>query len=700
MAPAQIVFLVPQFSKPAWAEVVNSNILKDAIPSITRYFSPPPIRLVGFDHSGDHDETDGLPIGMVRIGMCKIFIERGGVMGPSHGYHYVKPSEKHCEIFLRSGNALVDSSEVDFFAYACLPYIPENIRTVYCDTGAILPVGYAIDRLRCAFGGPHIALRVVSFGSYEGLSKGFHFDDPKRSVILISASTSNDLKQRLLSHDPTIPVSNIVTLFYLGDSNDPRTICHLRHDHEYATGVYPVPSYSGVVNCPLCRSGSTPVALTHDQFLPEKLQVAEVILKREYEPRWLGTFMQHVCGTEIIRTNYRDPFGRTGSKDVFLDTEKAFGKDQLAKLPYYDRRLTWMTAQGFPAEACRILHLDDDGSRELALRVAEKVEAHGRSRPDVIALGEILEFPENHIREHGATVVVASAVVSGRSLLTASQVLRDIQPNRALVYLLGFARTQDDASFRDIKGNITHGERGDDYGFYLLDRLVLPIERWEAETAWDAESKLLRRILPFAEAGGEAERQITTRLDALEFSQKPEQKGLKDNLFWESSSGCHLRLRPGFTFCGQAGAEGKLNQAEVFCAIVGVLHHLRGLGGRSESLNHDIHVKRILSPRCFDRFNDGVVQAALLRAARPSELDFSVSTESSRLMRQILDYVLANSHRDAGEAAREFAIAIATERLRLRREDLVDVVKDHRSGNGDQVIAMIFNYTANSPQGY
>jgi hypothetical protein len=83
----------------------------------------------------------------------------------------------------------------------------------------------------------------------------------------------------------------------------------------------------------------------------------------------------------------------------------------------------------------------------------------------------------------------------------------------------------------------------------------------------------------------------------------------------------------------------------------------------------------LICPETFTRFNDGVIQAAFLRAAYPAELNYSVCQEMSHDMERLLLKWLHYSDQPAGAAAGEFLLAIAIGKLRLRREHLDTVLE-------------------------
>ena len=92
-----------------------------------------------------------------------------------------------------------------------------------------------------------------------------------------------------------------------------------------------------------------------------------------------------------------------------------------------------------------------------------------------------------------------------------------------------------------------------------------------------------------------------------------------------------------------------------------------------------------LDPANLGRFNDGVIQASLLRAARPTEIDYSANdtagTEAGRVVRRIV----GASSRPRGEAAGEILVALGSRRLRLRPEELEQVL--HPEGDHPPLVA-------------
>jgi hypothetical protein len=140
---------------------------------------------------------------------------------------------------------------------------------------------------------------------------------------------------------------------------------------------------------------------------------------------------------------------------------------------------------------------------------------------------------------------------------------------------------------------------------------------------------------------------------------------LLDDLFMPSITGAKLKLRPGFAFWDFEYASKGVSQGDVYTTVSLVLHALRRGGRGNRSLGQFDHVRRIISPRCFERFNDGVIQASLLRAAYPAELDYSISDALSEEMHEVLRTFFNQRDTEVGEASMEFLVALATHQLRL-----------------------------------
>ncbi len=230
---------------------------------------------------------------------------------------------------------------------------------------------------------------------------------------------------------------------------------------------------------------------------------------------------------------------------------------------------------------------------------------------------------------------------------------------------MGLCRCESKERFNEIRGNLVYGSKP--RGFWILDQVYLPEVGVRERDSWDEEVDFLMFLL---------EQETTTvpvfvqhRLTELENAMDNRVRGLSDNLFLKSCTEQNLVLRSGFAFLDFHFDTRKINQAETYFVVTCVLHHMR-CRGDSARLGQDGMLRTVLSPRCFDRFNDGAIQASILRAAKRIELDYSHSEKISGEMRTIIEVIFRNSSNEIGEAAREFALALAIGRLTLAPPDL------------------------------
>lgn len=668
-------------------QAIASEAFVNRLPSVTRHLHTPTVHCHFFDATGS-TSSDELVRAIQRLGMTYIFRHRNAMLEATSAHHYVKPSERHCNKFLRTGNALVDGAEIDFLAFCCLSKAPSRLRHIYCDTGAISPIAHAVVGIRKRLDQSEPWATIDSFGSYEGM-KHFQFREMSNSMVLLSASTSGGLARSLMETEPLVTHDRLATIFYLGEPmQHGAVVCDLGyHANLNPEGYEPLVSFPPH-ECQLCAQGSTAIPIAGDQFLPEGIRVDAVIIRAQDSPAWAGAFVKDVRGTEFVRLNYLVPHSTGATKDIFFDVQRLVEHPEMLNIGKFQTRFHRILDHGISKSVQRILHLNDAASGQMARCI--HIAANLGADVQVIALGDVEQQLDQHIHEDGLTVVVAGVVASGSSLLAASQVLRHIQKNSAINYMIGLARTPDKESLRELRGHVTYGEQADEHGFHLMERVYLPMFRAGRQTSWDRERVFLLQLIE-ATTDGETRALLEQRLSEIDAAASVETRGMVNQAFYRRLNGDPLVLRPGFAFLNFDYAAGEISQAEVYYLISATLHHLRQRAAGPHSLVQHGHVRKVISPRCFERFNDGVIQAALLRAASPPELDYSLSEQLSNEMERILDFVFTNSANESGEAAREFALALGMDQLRLMPESIARLKDEHSDGGGDPLLRAVWS---------
>ncbi|ELR67979.1 putative phage-related protein [Fulvivirga imtechensis AK7] len=159
-----------------------------------------------------------------------------------------------------------------------------------------------------------------------------------------------------------------------------------------------------------------------------------------------------------------------------------------------------------------------------------------------------------------------------------------------------------------------------------------------------------------------------------------------------------LSLRPNFAFF-DFKSDTTPSQADVYFIIASIVHFARFPESQLNSIKqyqdmkflrfHE-HVQSVFSPECFNRFNDGIIQAAILRIANPNELNYSVQDDLSYEMATVLKNLFKNDKDpDRCEAILEFLLAIATGKLRLKKKHK-DQFLNHVKDNFDNKKISIF----------
>ncbi|WP_156779103.1 hypothetical protein [Acidovorax sp. RAC01] len=126
-----------------------------------------------------------------------------------------------------------------------------------------------------------------------------------------------------------------------------------------------------------------------------------------------------------------------------------------------------------------------------------------------------------------------------------------------------------------------------------------------------------------------------------------------------------------------------VSQATVFTVVSNLLcvarSNNRELGARPGSpgevlsLAQSVYGHVLVDPITFLNYNDAILKASVLRAAKPSELMYEVDEIYSSQVTEIVLAELGGWHAGSGDALPEMLLAMATGKLRLREIDRLHV---------------------------
>jgi hypothetical protein len=613
-----------------------------------------------FDEFGNLADKAGraIPVSTANnvrsAGLLEICRAREVVIETHASFHYVKPSGHHVDRFVRAANAMVRSPEVAFMAAWILRYLQHEIRVVHCDTSGIAALAYAVLHLKFLFAKRALPIAVTSFGSYQGLEQDA-LESPAACLVLISASTSGSMA-KLIADRSSVPANAIVTVFYLGEhAPQGNVLCDLTGPR---TPGGPEPARNQKEEaCKLCARGSIPLRMEGDGFVPEPPKVTLCLIQQTHLPEWLHSFAAASVPSRAVRCAVSRQ-GTDTTDEIYLDARKLIHEASELKAKW-----TRLLSLGIPADVARIVFFEDDpASKAFASEIREYLKIRAAKMPSMIGMGRNIPLVSADLKSDGATVVAVSAVVKGRRITSVSRDLRD-SPG-PIVYLAGVSRTESAAVHRRIRANLVKSVTGVEHALQTAAEIYVPPCRADSVSSWACERRLLeewsnRKQLPDV---------IARRLDLLLNSVEDGERGFRNATFLPDLAGAPLRLRSNSIFFPKDVIASAVSQADVFFVVSAVLHKLRGEPSGNGSLGRGIRHHALLDPANFERFTDGVIQAAFLRAALPIELDYAVDGTSSANMLEFLRSMFRNL--DAhGEAALEFAMAIATERLRLSSGD-------------------------------
>ena len=679
LPPDQILFLGTKACEDLFSRVISSDVL--GLHQFTRNSLPPPLKAAYLDEIGELKEiatpnrepiSPDLLANIQHNGLLHMFKERGALLESGDSFHYVKPSEKHCAKFIRTANVLSRGPETAFVAFCILMHsIRTDVRYIYVDTSSIAALAYVLALSRIQLN-PSWHIPVVdSYGSHRRLSS-VHFENPSTSLFLVSASTSGDLERRLI-HEKHVPAKNIVTIFYLGEKAlDSVVLCdvtrrsgaplHMNGCEEFA------PSFvSGEPDsCALCLTGSRPLSISGDQFLREETKTRESVITYQQKPRWLDRAMRDFYGRSIISCNKWSGIPGEEPREIFFDVATAIkpcanGTNVQAAQPVvetaFKQKLDRLIRQVTPASLRVLIHMDDPTSKALANEISRVSEL--RSVP-LVSSKTVLRDGLPEPGGNGAIMITSGAVVAGQRLMEISQALR--MEHSPIIYFVGLSRTRDEARLEEIKSNLRPTTGGPSL-FYSVEELYIPDDPPWRSCPWKFEIETLKRTRDALVRDRKFYEIASNRIKEL--GAAPAYSGLIQNLFWPAiASGDPLRLRPGFalwSFAYSDNLDRRPSQADVYATISATLHNWRA---QNKPASGEL-VRNVLSPRNFIRFNDGIIQASILRAAYPGELDYRDNHDLGAAIGSVLRVVFQNYDDLRGEACVEFLLAIAEGRLLL-----------------------------------
>jgi hypothetical protein len=656
LVPKHVYLINPQEHSYSLIECINNDSLVSEFESYLGDVNER-LRCLSFDSKGELKFCDSTAVDkslssmIFQSGMLELFKKHRGLIESNTAYHFVKPSGDHCDKFIRASNLLVSSSEVTFLAISLLPYLKPNLKCIYVDTSSISFLISIAIRLYSNFdcGTP----AIESFESYAALNHPYDFVEDSTSLIFISATTSGSLANNLLENT-SLQKDQIVTLFHV---NLPT---HQEGIYDISRVVLNSLVSTKATQCEFCKQGSKPIRIAGDQFLPENPKHDPLVIKKTDFSSNREKFFRQFAAMRVLRWNQIGANSDKSKEHFYLDVKTSL--ENMAK--DFSDNLERSAKRYISRDLKTVITLDDPGS--IALK-----NAIDRYIGNSINLRFLSATDLNHtdLSDSGSVLVIAGAMTSGRSLLSISRKLRCISSLSSIVYFVGFSKLPSNEAKTQLEKDLKQGG----HEVIILNNCPLPRIKEYSKTAWDWEREKLRPI-GGDDPLGDNENSLPPLLDFRR--QKIVNDELaSDDLFLCNVHGEPLKLRRTFAFWSELAFDEErlkeVTQADVYWTVQCIIHDLRikSEGGGLASAYHTT----LISPANFDRYNDGIIQAALLRAAYPVELDYRLDPLFSRQMTDVCASVIRNCNNDQGEAALEFLMALWSGRMHLLDEHIKEL---------------------------
>lgn len=623
-------------------------------------------------------------------GFQNIFKERGGLVESTGSHHhYVFPSGKHSEKFLRIANILLYSSEIYFIAYGILQFLKkEEYKYIYCDTSSINSIGIALNDLRNRFSENNNILQypINSFKSYDGLYNP-DFQIKPKSLILISASTSGGIIEYLMSKQPSIKTKDIIVLFYLQNTTPSnivleQVLCNLTKNDKNVDGVETfLPQKKD--NCVLCKNGSYAVEVSGDVFLLEKPKVNSIVIGANdmgvmSSSSFVNQFMSLNRENSILKVNYKDSDEETNKRyEIYIDYSRIIDQIEEPRFDKHKNKLNSYIDQFVPSNIKYVLHLKDESSEKLAEYVLNKIKDNYKEDKVPIKISHAIQDDFNKIDkdETGSILIIGSCISNGKNLLYLSRALRNY--NLRIVYFVGINRISNNQDNRFLKTNLKYGTYGAENSTFVEIENI-NCSNISLKNAWQIEVDFLKKNIE------QIDDNITltflnTRVKSIESGYSSKLKGIYSNIFLPRiipiGKQEELRIRRNSAFYNKEDYADNVSQSDVYFNISFVINKLRNSSDNNHNLKQSTFVKNLISPENLNRFNDGIIQASILRCAKKHELNYKIDTSISAQMRDILITIFKYRNQAQGEALLEFLYALSIRKMTLKKDHLVELLE-------------------------
>jgi hypothetical protein len=613
------------------------------------------------------------------------------------GFYFSKLSNRYSSHFLRAESLLKDSRSIELLALRLLPAFSEfclleksaeKVR-ILVDSMVVWPVARILTLLH-AVGDDSRRYEIDSFKSYEGVSSKNIVTGP--AFVIISASTSGGLEAKLkeILGSPRVEVWTILGLESDRASGDDEERGPSRNEiFILPRKLKGHPALGGLrekfePDVPSIPPGTEAVRVIGERFLSHNVRPKLVRLAHRSLDARYKIDLANAARDGLLLTARRRPDGKSWWS-VSFDLRALVRKYTEESVNGRSHLENWLMNYSFPGPVLIVYPPDsengggrDEGQGELlAHRAQGLLLRFAKEQSDVrVADSRELDRPDAALMEFLATagvLVIAPVIGNGFVFKQISAALRNLKPVGPRLYIALAVLPESQARLSELKADLE--SNAEDSAYRFKHGLAIPIGRIDETSQWNREFSLLNEVRDYcADNQIDMPRRFIQRLESLasgtcldgELAYLPTMKGDPQPL----SAGFLL-------WTSERPIAGATYGSAVLFTMAAFLEACRAArSGVSEtSLISGLFQQTLISPANFTRFNDPAIQAALLRSAYDSEMDYAASVEASYDMSQLIQKLIHLSDAPAGAAVAEFLLALAVGRLKLERTHHADVLK-------------------------
>ncbi len=532
---------------------------------------------------------------------------------------FEKPSGQRHLYYLRGGALVGSDSQCGFLAYSLLEKFDDEIKCIAIDTMAISPLAYKLISLKNSLKEDKWNPEVYSFHSYGGFNGKSPPDNPQKTYILVSASSSGNMPREIRDYWK-IPESQICTLLAFDGNDEDTFVGSILHKVEE-------PEEKKLDHL-------TPVKIVGEYFVPRQRKSNQFLLRAKHAPRGIKDAMMHLYNTNVFKIKI--------DRGLWVDASELGQRDCIVE---WFRAATGRKA---PASTSHVVYVDR-ASKSLAEEVSSKLSEYGINT-EVISSTSL---GKNDETVH-SVVVVSAVVMSGDKLLDVSRRLRNVLGRDcSIAYFVGFYIPESHEKKDKFISSLTYSPARefkytfDCWQYFPIGKPDVGMSSFERESL--QKDEIFEKCSRWKEVSQD------------EFT----------NVFWDGLDGKQLTIRRDFAFWPSKFKPDEANNAAVYFTILSVLQNAR----EKHCFLSSEYEAAVLDPECFARFNDGVIQASLLRGCEHAELNYRGVKEASAFIRDLMISMIERPEPSpVNEALPEFLLALRLEKMRLEDED-VELIK-------------------------